>query len=335
MRFLLASPPACILAGLALVVAGMATGCGKKNASGGADNRKLVVATTTMIADLADQISGNRVRVIGIIKPGTDPHIYQPAPADSVAFRKADLILVNGLHLEGKMIDMITAAGGKAVELGHHPGIHLRKSASSSAPDPHVWWNVRYFKLFAEQVRDAFKQLDPPHAAEYDQRAADYIAALDDLDAWVRAGVATIPANARYMITSHDAFYYYGETYGLTVDAVLGISTDAQARAGEQDRLARITAERKIPAIFHETSVSAAQNELVDGVTRLARAKYAHDLRIAGPLYSDSLGDQDTGADTYIGAVRANTKMIVSALGGRPVPQSQPSVEAATTRLGT
>jgi len=134
------------------------------------------------------------------------------------------------------------------------------------------------------------------------------------------------------MITSHDAFYYYGEAYGLTVDAVLGISTDAQARAGEQDRLARIAAERKIPAIFHETSVSAAQNELVDGVTRLAREKYNHGIRIAGPLYSDSLGDKDTGADTYIGAVRANTRMIVAALGGRVAPLPQASIRATATQ---
>lgn len=316
----------------ALAALGGGLGCGKKSASGDADNRKLVVATTTMIADLVDQLGGDHVRIIGIMKPGTDPHIYQPAPADSVAFSKADLILVNGLHLEGKMIDMIEAAGGKAVELGHHPGIKRRQSVTSTAPDPHVWWNVQYFKLFAEQVRDALKKVDPAHAAEFDQHATDYMAALDDLDGWVRASVDTIPAEARYMITSHDAFYYFGEAYGVTVDAVLGISTDAQARAGEQDRLARITAERKVPAIFHETSVSAAQNELVDGVMRLAREKYQHELRIAGPLYSDSLGDHDSGADTYIGAVRANTRMVVTALGGKPVAEPKPSIGAVATQ---
>ncbi|HOB72973.1 MAG TPA: zinc ABC transporter substrate-binding protein [Phycisphaerae bacterium] len=319
--------------GLVLVMLSVGSvGCSGRSAGADGDSRKIVVATTTMIADLASEIGGPDVRVIGLMKPGMDPHIYQPTPADSVAFSKADLILVNGLHLEGRMMDMIQAAGGKALELGRHPGIRLRQTASAAAPDPHVWWNVRYFKLFAEQVRDALKQIDPAHAAAYDQRAADYLAALDELDSWVTASVRTIQPNARYMITSHDAFYYFGEAYGLELDAVLGISTDAQARAGEQDRLARIVAERKIPAVFHETSVSQAQNELVNGIVQLARDKYGHTVRVAGPLYSDSLGDMESGAATYISAVRANTRMIVEALGGRVAPLPQPSMGPAATQ---
>lgn len=315
------------------VLAVLAGGCSESGAGGnGGDKRPVVVATTTMIADLADQLGGEHIQVIGIMKPGTDPHIYQPTPADSIAFGKADLILVNGLHLEGKMMDMILAAGGKAVELGRHPDIHLRSQVNTTAPDPHVWWNVRNFKHFAEQVRDHLKRIDPGHAAEYDQRAADYMLVLDDLDGWVRASIQTIPPAARYMITSHDAFYYYGEAYGLEVDAVLGISTDAQAKAGEQDRLARIASERKIPAIFHETSVSAAQNELVDGVVRLAKEKYGHQMRIAGPLYSDSLGSKGSGADTYVHAVQANTRMIVEALGGRPAPMPMPQLGVPATQ---
>lgn len=315
-----------------LILACAPAGCSDRGASNRADDRKIVVATTTMIADLASEIGGDDVRVIGIMKPGTDPHIYQPTPADSVAFSKADLILANGLHLEGNLIGMIQTAGGKALELGSHPGIRLRQSAYTAAPDPHVWWNIRYFKLFAEQVGNALKRIDPAHAANYDQRAADYIAALDELDGWVTVTIQTIPPNARCMITSHDAFYYFGEAYGLEVDAVLGISTEAQARAGEQDRLARLVAERKIPAVFHETSVSAAQNELVDGIVRLAREKYGHTVRVAGPLYSDSLGDKGTGADTYVGAVRANTRMIAEALGGRVGPVRQASIGGAATQ---
>ncbi|GMV97919.1 MAG: zinc ABC transporter substrate-binding protein [Phycisphaerae bacterium] len=311
------------------LAAGCERGAGASNGSA-PDGRKLVVATTTMIADLARQIGGESVRVVGIMKPGTDPHIYDPTPADSILFRKADLVLVNGLHLEGRMIDMIEAAGNKALRLGEHEAIRRRQSASAAtAPDPHVWWNIRYFQVFAMQVRDALKKLEPARAAEFDQRAADYLAMLDELDGWVRASVLTIPPAARYMITSHDAFYYYGEAYGLEVDAVLGISTDAQAKAGEQDRLARIVGDRRIPAIFHETSVSAAQNLLVDGIVRLAREKYGREVRIAGPLYSDSLGLPGSGDETYVGAVRANTRMIVEALGGRVPPMRPPSVGAA------
>jgi ABC-type Zn uptake system ZnuABC Zn-binding protein ZnuA len=158
------------------------------------------------------------------------------------------------------------------------------------------------------------------------------LARLDDVDATIRRSIQTIPKPARYMITSHDAFYYYGEAYGIEVTAVLGISTDAQAKAGEQSRLAELVHQRKIPAIFHETSVSAAQNQLVDGICRLAKEKYQHDVKIAGPLYSDSLGSQASGAGTYIDAILANTRMIVEALGGTFVdtPASGPSSRPKT-----
>lgn len=311
----------------------LAIGCSDRGQAGNGDGRKLVAATTTMIADLASQIGGTDVRVVGIMKPGQDPHIYEPTPADTILFRKADLILVNGLHLEGKMMDMIETAGGKALPLGEHPDIRLRKGMAA-APDPHVWWNVRHFRVYADQVENALIKTDPAHADGFRQRAAAYRAELDRLDAWVRDGVATVPASARYMITSHDAFYYYGEAYGLEVDAVLGISTDAQAKAGEQDRLARIASERKVPAIFHETSVSTAQNDLVDGIVRLAREKYGHEIRIAGPLYSDSLGEPGSGTDSYINAVRANTRMVVEALGGtvqEPAPATAPASRPAGT----
>jgi manganese/zinc/iron transport system substrate-binding protein len=304
-----------ISAGL-IVSAFASAGCERGVASNDANGRPLVVATTTMIADLARQIGGEHVRVVGIMKPGVDPHMYDPAPDDSIWFRKADLVLVNGLHLEGRMIDMISNAGARAVALAEDPRITLRESASAAAPDPHVWWNVRYFMVFAEKTRDALKDIDPANAEAYESRAAAYLERLEELDAAVRTSIGTIPEKGRYMITSHDAFYYYGQAYGLEVDAVLGISTDAQARAGEIERLARLASERGVPALFHETSVSEAQNRLVDAVQRLAREKYHHEIHIAGPLYSDSLGSPESEAGDYIGAMRANTRMIVQALGG-------------------
>ncbi len=292
------------------------------------DSRRLVVCTTTMIADLAREIAGDRVRVVGIMGPGQDPHVYDPTPEDSILFRKADLVLVNGLHLEGRMMDMIGAAGNRAIELAHHREIRVR-GKNVVAPDPHVWWNVRHFMRFAEKVRDALKVIDPANGAFYDGQATAYLARLESLDDWVQRSVATIPESARYMITTHDAFYYYGEAYGLEVDAVLGISTDAEANAGEQSRLAKIAAERSVPAVFHETSVSAAQNRLVDGIRRLAQEKHGVELRIAGPLYSDSLGEPGGEAGSYIDAVRAKTRMIVGALGGKVAEETKETAPAS------
>lgn len=300
--------------------------CQSDRTQGSRPAKPLVVCTTTMIADLARQIGGDDVQVVAIMKPGVDPHIYDPTPEDSIWFRKADLVLVNGLHLEGKMMDMIAGVGAKAVELAEHPGIEIRKKTSQAAPDPHVWWDARNFKRFAEQVRDALKRIVPAGAPAFEQRATAYIARLDAVDAAIRRSIGTIPEPRRYMVTSHDAFYYYGAAYGLDVDAVLGISTDAQANAGEQGRLAQIVAKRKIPAIFHETSVSAAQNQLVDGIRRLVKEKFNHEVKIAGPLHSDSLGNVGSGAETYIDAILSNTRMIVEALGGEFVaPTTKPT----------
>lgn len=288
------------------------------DSSNAPSDRPLVVCTTTMIADLARQIGGDDLVIASIMKPGQDPHIYEPRPDDSILFSRARLVLINGLHLEGKMLDMIDRAGDKVVALAEDERIPRRPSAAArSAPDPHVWWNARHFQVFARRAAEAFARIDPDRKDAYAARAEAYCERLEALHQRILAGIQTIPESARYMITSHDAFYYYGEAYGLQVDAVLGISTDASANALEPARLARIVADRKIPAIFHETSVSQAQNELVDSIRRLAREQYGHEVRIAGPLYSDSLDEPGTPAGTYLGALEANTRMIVEALGGR------------------
>jgi len=308
--------PLC-LAGLA-VLGLLTSGCGQRGEGKTDDDRPLVVCTTTMIADMTRELVGPHARVAAIMKPRVDPHIYDPTPEDSILFRNADLILVNGLHLEGRMLDMIQAAGNRAVRLGEDSRIKLRNRGGSAAPDPHVWWNARYFGIMTERAAEALAATIPAYADLFRQNAARYRQRLERLHEQCQAAVSRIPAERRYMITSHDAFYYFGEAYGMEVDAVLGISTDAQANAAEPMRLARIAAERRLPAVFHETSVTQALNDLVDLIQRLAKDKYGHELRIAGPLYSDSLGAPGEPAGTYAGAMKANVCMIVEALSGQP-----------------
>ncbi|MEW6251592.1 MAG: zinc ABC transporter substrate-binding protein [Planctomycetota bacterium] len=285
-----------------------------------ADKRPLVLCTTTMITDLARTLGGDRINVVGIMPPGTDPHTYEPRPDDTILMRRAHLIFYNGLHLEGRMVQMFENAGAKAVALAEDPRIELRESGTAAgAPDPHCWWNARFFRVYAERARDALIQMDPSGAAAYRTAADGYFAQLDEVDAQIRAAVARIPPERRYLITSHDAFAYYGKAYGLHVDAVLGISTDASVRALRPDELARLVVERRIPAIFHETSVSAALNQVVDRVVELA-AKRGHTVVVPPtPLYSDSLGPPDSPVGTYLGALRENTRIIVSALSGADV----------------
>ncbi len=293
----------------------MPYGCKRSPVSSArAAGKPLVVCTTTMIADMVKQLVADLADVQGIMKPGVDPHIYTPTPGDATLFRQADLILANGLHLEGRMIDMIEAAGNKAVELAETAEIPVRQSVLTSAPDPHVWWDIRNFIVFTKRASQELKRLLPVHATEIQQRAGSYISLLETLHQQIKQAIDLIPASQRLMVTSHDAFFYYGAAYSIEVDAVLGISTDAQANAAEPLRLAELVSRRRIPAIFHETSVSQSQNALVDSIQRLAREKYNHLLSIAGPLYSDSLGSPTSNAPTYPAAIKANTQTIVDAL---------------------
>jgi ABC-type Zn uptake system ZnuABC Zn-binding protein ZnuA len=290
--------------------------------------RPVVVCTTTMIMDLARQLGQDRVQVIGIIQPGMDPHSYEPTPNDVIWFQKADLILYNGLHLEGRLLDMIKNAGSTSVAVAEDGRIKLRgKAGAEGAPDPHCWWNAKYFAMYVERARDAFISIDAAGKGTYERQAAEYIEELTATDARVRRAIEQIPESQRVLVTSHDAFFYYGEAYGLTVDAVLGISTEAEVRALRAAELARLVARSKVPAVFHETSVSAALNQMVDRVVEIAAGE-GHTVRVASePLYSDSLGNPGTPSGTYVGALLENTRIIVEALSGKPATSLHPGTK--------
>ena len=314
------------------ILSGCKSGEKKSESNTEAPKKLLIVCTTTMIADQAREVAGDHAKVASIMRPGINPHTYEPRPDDSILFRKADLILANGLHLEGRMLDMIEAAGNKAHKLGEHPDIKTRTSVGGALPDPHVWWNIRYFVHFVEQTADALAKLDPANAKEYRENAKRYISQLEETDKKILDAIKLIPEKQRLMITSHDAFYYYGRRYGLKVDAVLGISTDAEANAGEPLRLAKLATENNIGAVFHETSVSQAQNDLVDSITRLSKSKFDHELKVAGPLYSDSLDEPGAPAGTYSGAIWKNTSVIVEALTGKKLEELKPDLPASPTQ---
>jgi ABC-type Zn uptake system ZnuABC Zn-binding protein ZnuA len=311
----------------------LVSGCKSRDATAPKTGEKPVVTcTTTMIADLARNVGGGRIQVYCIMPPATDPHIYEPKPDDVMLFRKSDLILYNGLHLEGKMVQMIENAGAKAVALAEDSRIKPRESiGAAGAPDPHCWWDARHFIVYAERARDALIRIDPNGAADYRARTDAYVKALADVDSEVRAQIERIPPARRFLVTSHDAFFYYGAAYGLKVDAVLGISTDASVRALRPDELARLVVQNRVPAIFHETSVSDSLNRMVDRVVELA-AREGHQVRIPrAALYSDSLGVPGSAAESYIGALRENTRIIVEALRSTDA-DSQLNGGAATTQ---
>lgn len=291
-------------------------GCGQSapanSSSGGGGDKLIVVCTTTMITDLARQLAGDDIEVRGIMKVGEDPHVYDVRPRDAQLIAEADLVLANGFHLEstlGHVIDHNVKPGAKVVRLAEDAGIEpLGSQATQGAPDPHCWFNVGYFRRYAEVARDALIAVDPDHAAGYRARAESYLTELDALHAWVVQRIATVPRERRVMITSHDAFAYFGRTYDVDVYAVIGISTEQAPKPQDIARLESLVHQRGVKALFIETSVSATLNQLVEKVAQASGAT------IGGTLYSDSLGGPDTPAGTYIGMVRHNVETIVKAL---------------------
>ena len=273
-----------------------------------------VVATIGMIADAAERVGGARVEVEGLMGPGIDPHLYKASEGDVRRLERADVVLYGGLHLEAKMADVLERIGDRRITQAVTEGIPRARLIGDGAGghDPHVWFDVALWALAVEQVRDTLAAADPTHADTYRRNAATYLAELRELDAWVRREAARVPRERRVIITAHDAFAYFGRAYGFEVRGLQGISTASEAGAGDVQRLADHIADRRIPAIFVESSVSP---RTIEAVREAVRSR-GFDVRIGGSLFSDAMGDEGTPEGTYVGMVRHNVEAIVGGLRG-------------------
>ncbi|HEX2168100.1 MAG TPA: zinc ABC transporter substrate-binding protein [Longimicrobiales bacterium] len=303
----------------ALVVAAavmLLAGCGREPARRADDTRLRVVATTGMIADVADRIGGSRVLVEALMGPGVDPHLYKASAGDVRRLSRADLVLYNGLHLEAAMGEVLEEMGHRKHTVAVTDWIDR---ASLTAPpefrgnyDPHVWFDVRLWMRAVQRIEAAYVQADPLHAAEYAERSAAVLRDLAELDEWVRARTAQVPPERRVLVTAHDAFGYFGRAYGFEVKGLQGISTASEAGTADVQHLADEIARRRIPAIFVETSIPRRTIEAVQAAVR----SRGFEVAIGGALYSDALGNPGTQAGTYVGMVRSNVETIVGALTG-------------------
>jgi len=275
-----------------------------------------VVATIGMITDAVEHVGGRRVEVEGLMGPGIDPHLYKASEGDLRRLERADVIFYGGLHLEAKMAEVLERIedqrATKAVTAGIAPGRLLRPAAFAGSFDPHVWFDVRLWMSAVEQVRETLIDLDPGSAALYRRNATSYLKELDALDGYVREQAQRVPADRRVIITAHDAFNYFGRAYDFEVRGLQGISTAAEAGAGDVQGLAQFIAARRIPAIFVESSVSP---RTIEAVREAVRSR-GFDVEIGGSLYSDAMGDEGTPEGNYVGMVRHNVDTIVGGLLG-------------------
>jgi manganese/zinc/iron transport system substrate-binding protein len=278
-----------------------------------------VVCTTSIIADAAKRIAGPHLKIDCLLGPGVDPHKHQPSAGDIGKLASAKLVLFNGLHLEGKMVDLLEKpqSGRKAIAVTRtlDEKKELRQAeVDGGAHDPHVWFDVKLWMKCVAVIRDELCELDPAHATEFRQNAAEYLKELELLDAEVREKVNKLPANRRILITSHDAFGYFGAAYGFDVRGLQGVSTASESSISQVQEMVNLIAEKQIPAVFTETSVPpAGLLKVIEGV----KSKSQLDLKVVGDdeaLYSDALGEPGSTGATYPGMVRHNINVITKYL---------------------
>lgn len=278
------------------------------------------VATSTFVADLVRSVGGENVEVVGLIPHGVDPHMFKPTIADVNHLMRADAVFFNGLGLEGRMADVLRRLerrGTRAVAVAEviPSEVLMEDEESPGNPDPHVWFDPRLWSLAAGEVERVLSELDPENGGQYALRSARLQEEFTELHEWALNELAGIPEERRILITSHDAFQYFGRAYNLEVIGVQGISTVGEAGLSDITRIVDKIRIRNIPAIFVETSVSPA------AVRRISQDSGA---RIGGSLYSDSTGspaeviNERTGIrfdpSTYEGAFRHNVLTISDAL---------------------
>jgi manganese/zinc/iron transport system substrate-binding protein len=276
-----------------------------------------IVATTSIVGDLARQLAGGAAEVESLMGPGVDPHLYQASQGDVRTLGEADLILYNGLDLEGRLeevFEQMNELGRATVAVADVlPSDSLVSSANyASQADPHVWMSVPLWRLAASRTAEALIDADPDNAPTYSANRDAYLARLDALDTELRNMLAAVPPERRVLVTAHDAFAYFGRTYGFRVEGLQGISTATEAGTADVQRLAAFIAERELPAIFVESSVSPRS---IEAVQEAVRAR-GHDVQIGASLFSDALGDGGTPEGTYEGMMRHNFAAIAGALGG-------------------
>ncbi|MEP2936663.1 MAG: zinc ABC transporter substrate-binding protein [Gilvibacter sp.] len=274
-----------------------------------------VVATTTMIADLARQIGGDSIQVKALMGSGVDPHLYKASEGDVTKLFTADLILYNGLHLEGKMgeiFEQMESQNKKTVALAE--ALDKNKLIGSeyfaSNYDPHIWFDISYWTQLSEDLHAHLVQLDPESKTYYDQNLRSYQTELKNLEIEVKEIIQTLPTEQRILVTAHDAFNYFGQAFGFQVVGLQGLSTATEAGVQDVQRIAQFIIEKQVKAVFIESSVPQRTIEALQA----AVAAKDFEVSIGGTLYSDALGSEGTPEAEYIGMFKANVLTIVNAL---------------------
>ena len=286
--------------------------CKNNTESSGKPN---VVTTTSMITDLVKNIAGNAINLQGLMGSGVDPHLYKASEGDVSKLANADLIFYNGLHLEGKLVEVFEKMESqnittKAIAEVIDKSTLIGSDYFQSNYDPHIWFNVTYWKQAAEFVTSKLSALIPEQKALFNTNLESYIAKLNALENELKTKIEELPQDKRILVTAHDAFNYFGKAFGFEVVGLQGLSTATEAGVQDVQKLAAFIIEKEIKAVFVESSVPKRTIEALQA----AVTSKGHDVTIGGTLYSDALGNTGTIEGTYIGMFKYNVNTIVNAL---------------------
>lgn len=301
-------------------------GCGERERAGppasdapaAAEPRFRAVATVAMIGDAVRAVAGDDVEVESLIGPGVDPHLFRPTSTDMQRLLRADVVFANGLQLEGKMLETfakIAESGKKVYFLAErvNPALVMRDGESAdSPPDPHLWMDPLAWVAVTAAARDALGDFDRIGSPTYTRHADEYTEKVRALHEYAKGVLSTVPPDRRVLVTSHDAFGYFGARYGFEVVGIQGISTESEAGLRDIQRIVDMIVERKVPSVFTESTVS---DRSIRAIIEGARAK-GHSVAIGGTLFSDAMGPAGTYEGTYLGMIDHNVTTIARALGG-------------------
>lgn len=299
-----------------LVLVGCTTDDTGSNTGESADGETIeIVATTSMITDLLEIIGGEQVEVTGLMGPGIDPHDYQATASDVTNMQEADIVVYNGMHLEGQMGEVFSEIESmdKAVFVLEDimADEEMLDSEEEDMPvDPHIWFSVPLWSRASDYITESLSDYDPENADYYQSNNDEYQVELEELDTYIRDRVDELPENSRYLVTAHDAFGYFGDEYDFEVVGLQGLSTATEAGTADVSELADFIVEQELNAIFVESSVPTQTIEAVQE----AVAQRDWEVEIGGELFSDALGDAEQDAETYIKMYEQNIDTIVEAL---------------------
>jgi len=287
-----------------------------KNEKKATGNERLnVVTTTSMITDLVKNIGSDMIDLQGLMGAGVDPHLYKASASDVTKLSEADIIFYNGLHLEGKLVEIFEkmhSATKTQIALGESldKNTLIGSDYFASNYDPHVWFNIHYFKQFVGVVVKTLSEKDPKNTERYNANGDAYLKELDTLEKEVKRIIESLPKEKRILVTAHDAFNYFGKSYDFNVVGLQGLSTATEAGVQDVQRLSQFIIDNDVKAIFIESSVP---RRTIEALEAAVKAK-GHEVVIGGSLYSDALGNTGTIEGTYIGMFTYNVNTIVNSL---------------------